>query len=116
MPTTNKSLQKQPLRISVVVTCYNEEENIKELYERVIIVFKELKHHTFELIYVDNVSTDKSRIIFEQLAKKDSRVKVIVMSRNTGTPQTSFSAGMSYATGDAIFLLHGDIQDPPELI
>lgn len=102
--------------ISVIATCYNERANISELYARVKRVFLKVPKYDFELIYVDNDSTDDSSKIFHTLAKKDKRVKVLFMSRNFGSPQPSFLAGMDCTTGDATVLLHGDIQDPPELI
>jgi dolichol-phosphate mannosyltransferase len=102
--------------ISVIAPCFNEKENIRELYERVKKVFASLGVYDFELLYVDNDSTDGSSLVFRALAKKDKRVKVLFMSRNFGSPQPSFLAGMEEATGAATVLLHGDIQDPPELI
>lgn len=102
--------------ISVIATCYNESGNIREMYARVKAVFDTLPKYTFELIYVDNASTDSSEKVFGSLARRDHRVKIIVMSRNFGSPQPSFLAGMQYAKGEAVVLLHGDIQDPPELI
>lgn len=102
--------------VSVVVPCYNEEGNIEELYTRVKKVFRLLPGYNYELLYIDNASQDQSYDIYEKLAKKDKQVKVILMSRNFGSPQPSFLAGLSYASGDAVVLLHGDIQDPPEMI
>jgi glycosyltransferase involved in cell wall biosynthesis len=102
--------------ISIIVSCFNEKENIEEMYKRVARVFKNLKAYDYELIYVDNASEDGSEKIYEKLAKADIRVKMILMSRNFGSPQSSFVAGMEYCRGDAAILLHGDIQDPPELI
>lgn len=102
-------------KISVITVCYNEKENILPMYGRLSKVFEELDYD-YEIIYVDNSSTDDSNIIFEQLAKKDSRVKVILMSRNTNSSQYSYLAGIKLASGDAAVLIDGDIQDPPELI
>lgn len=102
--------------ISVIVTCYNEEGNISNMHQRVRKVFANVERYTFELIYVDNDSTDNSEKILQDLVKTDSRVKAILMSRNFGSPQSSFVAGLKYAKGEAAVLLHGDIQDPPELI
>lgn len=102
--------------LSIIVVCYNEEKNIINMYGRVCKVFQRLQNYDFELIYVDNDSTDSSEKVFSNLTKKDSRVKIIFMSRNFGSPQSSFLAGLHYAKGDAMVLLHGDIQDPPELI
>jgi polyisoprenyl-phosphate glycosyltransferase len=102
--------------ITLVITCYNEQDNIVEMYERIVVVFKKMPQHTFEIIYVDNDSTDRSVSLYEKLVKRDKRVRTILMSRNFGSPQSSFLAGIEHARGDAIILLHGDIQDPPEIL
>lgn len=102
--------------ISVVATCYNEQDNLNELYRRVKEVFTKIHDHDFELILVDNASTDKSLVKYKQLAKGDERIKVVILSRNFGSPQPSFVAGLAESKGKAAILLHGDIQDPPELI
>lgn len=102
--------------VSLIITCYNEQDNILEMYKRVTAVFKQLPQYRYEMIFVDNDSSDNSPKIFEQLAKRDKGVVVILMSRNFGSPQSSFLAGMSQAKGEVAVLLHGDIQDPPELI
>lgn len=102
--------------ISIIVTCYNEEENIVEMYTRVVAVFRRLPRYNYEIIFVDNNSTDGSEKLYETLAKKDKRVRAIIMSRNFGSPQPSFLAGLEASSGDAALLLHGDIQDPPELL
>lgn len=102
-------------KISVVITCLNEEENILPLYQRLVKIFKTTQYR-YEIIFVDNNSVDNSETIFKQLGKKDKDVKVIFMSRNFGSPQPSFIAGLEYVTGEAALLLHGDIQDPPELL
>lgn len=108
-------LKRKKNLISLIITCYNESANIENLYTRVLEVFRTLPEYDVEFLYVDNVSTDGSQEIYKRLARKDKRVKVIFMSRNTGSPQQSFIAGMSYAQGDGTILVHGDIQDPPEL-
>ncbi len=104
-----------PKIISLIIPTFNEIGNILPMYERILIVFSKLKF-TYEIIFVDNCSTDNSEKIFSDLAKKDKKVKVILMSRNFGSPQPSFIAGLNFCKGDAAVLLHGDIQDPPELI
>lgn len=103
-------------KISLVVTCRNEEENIIEMYDRIVAVFKTLPQYDYEIIYVDNDSTDKSESLYRRLAASDARVKAVMMSRNFGSPQPSFLAGLEKSTGDAALLMHGDIQDPPELL
>jgi len=106
----------QKTLISVVATCYNEEENLGQLHLRVKEALIGLSKYDYELILVDNASTDKSENKYRKLAKKDKRVKIVMLSRNFGSPQPSFVAGMALAKGQAVVLLHGDIQDPPELI
>lgn len=101
--------------ISLIIPTYNEEGSIEEMYKRVRTVFRKLKY-TYEMIFIDNCSTDASEKILSDLAKKDKKVKVILMSRNFGSPQPSFIAGLVHCKGGAAVLLHGDIQDPPELI
>lgn len=102
--------------VSVIVTCFNEFDSLEEMYGRVKKVFGKLPKYDFELIFVDNASEDKSRSGYQKLAGRDGRVRAVIMSRNFGSPQPSFLAGMKYAKGVAVVLLHGDIQDPPELI
>jgi len=72
--------------------------------------------YTYELIFVDNASTDNSQALFHELTAKDSHVVALLMSRNFGSNQTSLLAGMHHATGDCIVSIDGDLQDPPELI
>lgn len=86
------------------------------MYERIIKVMQTLPTYDYEIIYVDNASTDKSLQVYQGLVKQDSRVEVIRMSRNFGNSQPSFLAGIHNATGDAVVLLSGGLQDPPELI
>lgn len=101
--------------ISLVVACYNESANIRAMYERVTKVFDSL-NYDYELIYVDNRSTDNSVALYQELAAHDARVKAIRMTRNFGNAQSSYFAGLQHATGDAVVMLDGDIQDPPEVI
>jgi glycosyltransferase involved in cell wall biosynthesis len=86
------------------------------MYDRIVSVFRKLTLYRYEIIFIDNDSEDDSREVLLRLAYKDRSVKVVFMSRNFGSPQPSFLAGLTYAKGDAVVLLHGDIQDPPELI
>ncbi len=103
--------------LSIIVACFNEEENIEEMYNRVSKVFVPFKKkYDLELLFIDNDSTDNSIRIYQRIIKKDKRVKAICMSRNFGSSQPSFIAGLEHARGDASILFHGDIQDPPEMI
>jgi len=102
-------------KISVVIPCYNEADNIPVMYERLTETFKKITPQ-YEFIFVDNASTDQSELIYHELCKKDPHVSIIIMSRNFGSSDTSYTAGTEYALGDAVVWIDGDIQDPPELI
>lgn len=101
--------------ISIVVPVYNEELNIRRMYERVRKTFSSL-NHSFEIIYVDNCSVDNTVGEIQRLANENPNVYGLVMSRNFGSSQPSTMAGVHYAKGDAIVTIDGDIQDPPEMI
>jgi dolichol-phosphate mannosyltransferase len=99
---------------SVVAPIYNEKENLPELYGRV----KEAMDSTgepWELVLVDDGSTDGSTDIIRDLGKKDQRVRPIIFARNFGH-QIAITAGWDYARGDAVAIIDADLQDPPELI
>ncbi len=102
-------------RISVVIPCYNESANIRPMHERLTRVLSQVTPQR-EIIYVDNNSTDNSEAIYRQLSQEDSTVSAILMARNFGSSDTSYSAGTEHARGDAVIWIDGDIQDPPELI
>lgn len=101
--------------ISVVIPCFNEQENILAMYDRLKQVFK-LSSYTYEFVFVNNGSTDTSEKIFTTLAKKDRHVVVVNLSRSFYGSQGSYTAGLDTATGDAVVLIDGDLQDPPGLI
>ncbi len=103
-------------KISIVTPCYNEEQNVEKLYNKVKAEFEvNLANYTFEHIFIDNDSEDSTFEILKRLASQDSRVKVIMNSRNFGHIRSPFH-GLLQATGDAVMLLVADLQDPPELI
>ena len=101
-------------RISIVVPIYNEEKNIRILYELIQELFANL-NYDWELIFVNDGSSDTSFDILAKLTKEDSQVKVIHFTRNFGQ-QAAFMAAFDFATGDAVISLDADLQDPPELI
>lgn len=101
-------------KISIVPICYRDEGNIRELYKRVTTELKNITPN-YEIIYVNDRSPDNSQKILEELAKKDKRLTVVLHSRNFGA-QNAFTTGMMQADGDAIIIMDGDLQDPPELI
>lgn len=102
-------------KLSILIACYNEEHNIEQIYERLTKALHS-QPYALEIIYIDNNSSDDSEKVFRALADRDSRVKVLFMSRNFGGPQSSYFAGLQHAAGDGIVLLDGDLQDPPEII
>lgn len=102
-------------KISIVTPCYNEEDNIRDVYSHVKQIFNELGQYNYEHIFIDNASSDETVKILKELSKEDSRVKIIVNSRNFG-PNRSIYYGLLQAYGDAVVLLPADLQEPPELI
>ncbi len=86
------------------------------MHERVTNVMKKLPHYSYELVFIDNASTDNSALILHEIIRKDPHVSALFMSRNFGSSQPSILAGLRYATGDCIVPIDGDIQDPPEVI
>lgn len=101
--------------ISVVTPCYNEEENVEEVYNRVKLVFAELPQYEYEHIFIDNASKDKTVEILKRLAKDDKKVKIIVNSRNFGHIKSPYYA-LLQSSGGAVILLVADLQDPPAMI
>lgn len=101
--------------VSIAVPCYNEEDNIEELYQRVNAAMSKLPQYDYEFVFVDNKSQDRSREILRDLAKKDKRVKVIFNQGNFG-PASSGAHVLLSSSGDAVISIACDLQNPPELI
>lgn len=103
-------------KISIIVPCYNEEESIPLFYEAMGKIIKKLeKKATFEFIFINDGSKDKTLEILRELAKKDKTVRYISFSRNFGK-EAGILAGLENATGDYIATMDVDLQDPPELL
>jgi glycosyltransferase involved in cell wall biosynthesis len=100
--------------ISIVTPCFNEEENINELYERIQVVMSGA-NYSYEHIFIDNASTDKTVDLIRALAKKDKRVKAILNTRNFGHIRSPYH-GLLQGSGDAVVIMASDLQDPPERI
>ena len=100
--------------ISIVTPVYNEEENITFFHAAVTKVMEKIDDE-YELIYVNDGSTDNTEILINELAKKDSHVRALTFARNFGH-QIAITCGMDFARGDAIITMDGDMQHPPELI
>ena len=102
-------------KISVVIPMYYEEEVAQECYDRINKVLKSIENYTYEIIFVNDGSKDKTLSILEEIANNDKNVKIISFARNFGH-QCAVTAGLQYVTGDAIVIIDADLQDPPELI
>lgn len=98
--------------LSVIVPLYNEEEIVATTFK---VLEEELKNVEHELIFVNDGSKDKTREILESLLPSTPHNKIVNFSRNFGH-QAAFSAGLDKATGDAVVIIDGDLQDPPSLI
>src|SRR5579859_7601027 len=101
-------------RISAVVACYRDAQAVPYMYDRLRAVFERLDVEG-EIIFVNDASPDDAASVLRAIADKDQHVVVINHSRNFGS-QSAFTSGMRISTGDAVVLLDGDLQDPPELI
>jgi len=101
-------------KISVLIPCYNEESVVRETYNRLKKVMTENQYVYHELIFINDGSRDKTLEVLSVLSKSDSMVKVISFSRNFGH-EPAVSAGLNNTTGDLIFIIDADLQDPPEL-
>lgn len=101
-------------KVSVIVPCYNDEGNIKALIERLIKCLVDITPN-WEIIYINDASPDNAQQLLDKFAGDDKRIKVIKFSRNFGV-MSAFRAGIDYSTGDAIVIMDGDLQDPPEII
>ena len=101
-------------KLSIIIPCFNEEDNIKNTHQRLTDIISKVSSK-YELIFVDDASTDKTPLILKGLAKKDSHVVIIYFARNFG-PYGAFAAGFKYADGDGIVCIDCDLQDPPEII
>jgi glycosyltransferase involved in cell wall biosynthesis len=111
-PTVSSNGSRALDLVSVVAPVFNEDATIDEFYGRVCGALAGLP---FELVLVDDGSTDGSPMRLERLAESDPRVRVVYLSRNFGH-QTALTAGLDHARGDAVVMLDADLQDPPELI
>jgi len=101
--------------VGLVLPCYNEEGNVDELYERLANVFEALPQYTYEMLFIDNASTDGTADKINALIAHDPRVKLIVNARNFGHIRSPYHAVME-ASGDCLIVMCTDLQDPPELI
>ncbi|MBF0440424.1 MAG: glycosyltransferase family 2 protein [Oligoflexales bacterium] len=102
-------------KLSIVTGCHNEEDNIPELVKRLHAVMANLPKYNYEIIIIDNASTDNTPKVLRQIAENDKKVKVIYNTRNFGPIRSGYHAFLQ-AKGDVVVLMASDLQDPPELI
>lgn len=102
-------------KLSIATACFNEEDNVEELYRRIKAAIAPLDGYTFEIIFIDNASTDRTVEKLKVLASADFSVKIIVNTRNFGHIRSPWY-GVSQSSGEATVYLASDLQDPPELI
>jgi dolichol-phosphate mannosyltransferase len=102
-------------RISIAIPLYNEEQGLPELFERIRVVLDKISGGPHEVIFVDDGSSDRTFELLAAAAAADPRFTAIALSRNFGH-QSAISAALDHVSGDAIVIMDGDLQDPPEAI
>jgi polyisoprenyl-phosphate glycosyltransferase len=103
------------MRLSIGIPLHNEEEIVPELLARLLAVLDTIPGGPHEIVFVDDGSTDGTRRLLTEASRHEPRLKLVALSRNFGH-QAALSAALDYATGDAIVLMDGDLQDEPEII
>ena len=101
--------------ITILVPCYNEENSLDLLYERLQIIINRLNRYRFQILLVNDGSRDNTLAKMQELHKNDPMVSYLSLSRNFGKENARL-AGLDFAEGDAVILIDADLQDPPELI
>jgi len=101
--------------LSVVVPCYNEMDNLRELHQRLTRVCRDLLDGDYEIVLVNDGSSDKTWPIMLELAQRDTKLVLVNLSRNYGH-QLALSAGLQMCRGRRAFIIDADMQDPPELL
>lgn len=105
---------KKQNKISAIIACYKDVKAIPLMYKRLTTTFKKIRVD-YEIIFVNDGSPDNSESVLKKLVEKDNHVIAVNHSRNFSS-QMAFTSGMDIASGDAVVLLDGDLQDPPEII
>lgn len=101
--------------ITLIIPCYNEQESLPLLYPELVKVSQEMSGQSFEFLFVNDGSRDKTLELLRELAEKDERVKYISFSRNFGK-ESAMYAGLENASGDYVAFMDADMQDPPSLL
>ncbi len=103
------------MKLDIVIPIYNEAENLPFLYERLVKACEILEDISWRVIYVNDGSTDRSLELMCMHREADLRFSIVELARNFGH-QAAITAGLSFSNGDAVILMDGDLQDPPEMI
>ena len=102
-------------KISILVPCYNEEENVKAISEAIINEINKLEKYDYELVFIDNCSTDNTQNIISELCSENNKIKAIFNCKNFGQFNSPYY-GLQQTTGDCTILICADFQDPVEMI
>lgn len=102
-------------KISILIPCYNEEENIKEISKAIIDEIHKLEKYDYELVFIDNCSTDNTQKLIEELCNNNDKIKAIFNCKNFGQFNSPYY-GLQQTTGDCTILICADFQDPVEMI
>lgn len=103
-------------KISITIPCYNEEENVYPLHDALVEMFeRDLPNYEYELLYIDNCSSDRTRELLKELGKQDKHVKAILNAKDFGQFNSPYY-GMMQTTGDCTILMAADFQDPVEMV
>ena len=103
-------------KISILIPCYNEEENVREISAALIKQFQEcLSEYDYEIVFIDNASTDKTRVYLREMCRENKKVKAIFNIRNFGQNNSPFY-GLLQTTGDCSITMSCDFQDPVEML
>src|SRR5258708_6598685 len=111
---TSAAMTGRRKKLSAIIACYRDAPAVPHMYERLRAVFDMIGEEG-EFIFVNDASPDDAAEVLKELAGRDKSVVVVNHSRNFGS-QSAFTSGMQISTGDAVVLMDGDLQDPPELI
>ncbi len=106
--------KKTPV-VSIVISVYNEQENLSELHQRITDTLGKLDNLDYELIYVNDGSSDNSFTIIKGFVEQDARISLVNLARNFGH-EIAMTAGLDYSKGDCIIFMDADLQHPPELL
>lgn len=108
--------ERQMKKISITIPCYNDEENVYPLHDALVEMFeRDLPNYEYELLYIDNCSSDRTRELLKELGKQDKHVKAILNAKNFGQFNSPYY-GMMQTTGDCTILMAADFQDPVEMV